>query len=158
VPEFSLVDQDGRPLGLSAFRGRPFVIDFIYTKCNGPCPMMSAQMRDLHRKFEGEDGLRFLTVSVDPRNDTPEALRDYAEIYEALPGLWIFATGTEEEILRLERDGLKLNTGSEAVEHSTHFVLVDGEGWVRGYYDGREDARVKALETDLRGLLARARP
>lgn len=157
VPDAALIDQDGKPFRLSEWRGKVWVVDFIYVRCNGPCPMMSAQMRDLQKGFEEERRLRFLSVSVDPRNDTPEALRDYAEIYEAVPALWSFATGVEADILALER-GLNLATGADAVEHSTRFVLVDERGFVRGYYDGRDEGQVKDLRRDIGRLLEKFRP
>ena len=73
LPEFALLDRSGRPATLSALRGRPWIADFIFTRCAGVCPAMTARMAALAKRLEGVP-VRFVSFSVDPVYDTPEVL------------------------------------------------------------------------------------
>jgi protein SCO1 len=161
LPDFELTESRGQKVGLSDLRGRAVVASFIFTRCGGPCPMITARMAELQKRFAGREGLRLLSVSVDPAYDTPEVLRTYAERHGAEPERWWFLTGTPEAVARLSREGFRLaaETQGESPEdiiHSTRLVLLDGEGRIRGYYES-EDAEARArLTRDLDGLLAHA--
>src|SRR3954452_18148656 len=149
VPAFSLSNRDGRPVRLQDLAGAPWIADFIFTRCPASCPLMTARMARLERELPRDLGVRLVSFTVDPERDTPAVLERYAESYKA-PGRWLFLTGPKEEIYRLSRQGFKLGidfpppgtTTGPAVEpilHSTRFVLVDGQGRIRGYYDGFDE-------------------
>jgi protein SCO1/2 len=161
LPEFSMSavgPAEESPFGLAQMRGRPWVVDFVFTRCGGPCPLLTERMAALAKRLPKEVGL--LTVSVDPEGDTPERLRDYARAHAAEEGRWIFLRGPIEDTYRLLYAGFRLpmSTRPEAapesrVMHSTRFALVDSSGAVRGYYEGLVDADAAALERDARALL-----
>src|SRR5262249_45419116 len=102
VPDFQLIDQNGKPTRLSDFRGKPVVLTFIYTRCPLPnfCPLMSKNFHALQQRLEKEFPGRFqlLSVTIDPKFDRPEILKDYAGRYAANEKCWTFATGTQEQI------------------------------------------------------------
>ena len=137
-PDFRLVDQDGRPVTLSQFRGRPVVLSFVYTRCPLPwaCP---ATIGKLARIGAADPAPRFLVVTVDPANDTPAVLAGYARQVDMANGRWTFATGDPAEIARVaaaagalfERDG-------SAITHSLVVVAVGPDGRVAGRREGRE--------------------
>lgn len=146
LADFELVDQTGARVTRADLLGRPLIVDFVFTTCSGPCPAMSAGMAELQQAL-GEARVTLVSVSVDPERDTPEALAGYAEALGAEPERWRFLTGDEDQIVALAtsvhlgvaradpaRGEVRLG---EQVTHSTKFVVVDGEGVVRGYYDGQ---------------------
>lgn len=159
VPPFELTSQDGRPVRRTDFSGRPWVVDFVFTRCAGQCPPMTAAMAGLARRTADAPALRFLSVSVDPTRDTPEALRAYGERHAADFTRWTFGRADEGAVRALARDGFKLavEAGSpgdpEPILHSSRFILVDAQGSIRGYYDGLDPAAVDRLESDARSLL-----
>jgi len=163
VPGFSLVDQRGRPFEGESLRGRLWVADFVFTRCAGTCPMLSARMARLQQTLAGEprfDEVRLVSFSVDPEHDRPPVLAEYAARHGADPGRWLFLTGERARIWELSTAGFKLPVGEapgdpdEPLFHSQSFVLVDRSGRIRGYYDALEDEGFEALKRDLRRLAA----
>jgi protein SCO1/2 len=161
LPGFSLVNRDGRTIGLQDLAGTPWVADFVFTRCPASCPMMSARMARLNRSLPPELKVRLVSISVDPEYDTPEILERYARKFQA-PERWLFLTGGREDIRRLCVEGFKLGldmepgpgVGPEPILHSTRFVLVDGEGRIRGYYEAFDEASTEKLRKDLLRLVS----
>ncbi len=159
LPGFVLVNRDGREVTLASLSTAPWVADFIFTRCPGPCLKMSQEMAALGSKLP--PGVRRVSFTVDPDYDTPEVLAEYAARYGAGDD-WLFLAGTREAIWELSVDGFKLGVARATegapeeqgpIVHSTRFVLVDREGGIRGYYDAFEKAQVKRLLADLEALL-----
>ena len=178
VPTFALVDQQGQPVSGEALRGSVWVADFIFTRCAGQCPMMSAQMAQLAARLPHDSGVRLVSFTVDPTWDTPEVLARYAAPYRgsaaAPPGCgtpaaarivpprsaatWSFLTGDEAAIRRLCREGFHValseqGTDAEPITHSTRLVLVDRQGQIRGSYEATDEAAMRQLRRDLRRVL-----
>lgn len=168
LPEFGLVSQTGDSVHLADLRGNVWVADFIFTNCASTCPMMTAQLSRLQKALAGETRARLVSFSVDPVRDTPERLAEYAKGYGATPDRWLFLTGDQQQVRTLSIDGFHLSAGdatpqdlaagAEAVMHSTRLVLVDGNGHVRGYYDGTKDESVNELGDAVRKLIAASKP
>ncbi|HEY6071516.1 MAG TPA: SCO family protein [Chthoniobacterales bacterium] len=154
VPEFTLLNQDGRNFGSADLRGKIWIADFVYSTCPGPCPMISSRMSELQKPLEKTD-VHLVSFSVDPAKDTPEVLRGYAEKLHAEPGRWDFLTGPQSTIYNLSRDGFKVAVGEEkgVPIHSTRMILVDRHGAIRGYYDAVEPDAVTKLVADTTHLL-----
>lgn len=165
VPSFTLVERSGRAVSRDDLAGQPWVADFIFTRCSGTCPALSARMADLRRRLR-DAGLqgRLVSFSVDPDHDTPDVLRDYATRYAA-DDSWLFVTGDRGALYRLIGEGFRLSVaerspeqardGGELITHSDRFVLVDADGRIRGYYHGTEPDSVTALLRDLVALQPR---
>jgi cytochrome oxidase Cu insertion factor (SCO1/SenC/PrrC family) len=160
LPDFSLtaVTVDGTsPFDLRTMKGRVWIADFIFTRCAGPCPMLTANMAGLQKKLPKSIG--FLSFTVDPDHDAPEVLTLYARKFGADPQRWFFLTGEKAELVRLIRDGFLLpvveNAAAapgERVTHSTKMVLVDAQGRLLGWYDGDDQASLEKLAADARKL------
>jgi protein SCO1/2 len=154
LPEFNLTNQSAEPYGTRQLEGQPWVADFIFTRCPGRCPMLTREMSRLQTDLRGRgwDDVMLVSISVDPTNDTPEALTAYATRHSAKLDGWQFLTGTRDGIWSLSVDGFKLpveeieDTGEGPIVHSNRFVLADGQRQIRGYYDAfDEDDRAKLL-------------
>ena len=157
LQEFSLTDQHRRPVRLTDLRGTVWVADFVFTRCAGQCPMMTARMAELQRRFERTPQLRLVSITVDPAHDTPEALAAYAN-HAGAGERWQFLTGEADAVIALARDGFHLGvsqdgTVQEPITHSVRLVLVDRHGRLRGYYDADEAEAMRHLERDIRRLL-----
>jgi protein SCO1/2 len=160
LPDFSLtaVTVDGTsPLDLRALRGRAWIVDFVYTTCAGPCPMLSANMAALQKRLPKSIGL--LSFTVDPDHDSPEVLTVYARKFGADPQRWFFVDGDKPALMKLFRDGFQIGVAESAaaepgqnVAHTTKFVLLDGDGRIRGYYDGDDQASLDKLAADAKSL------
>lgn len=138
--------------------GRVWVAEFVFTRCGGPCPVMTGRLAGLAERVPR---LRVLAVTVDPAADDSAALRAYARRHRVDPSRWIFLRGSIADTYRLLYEGFRLpmSTQPDAPEesrvmHSTRFVLVDAAGRIRGYYNALEPAAEAALEADARKLLA----
>jgi len=158
VPDFTLVERNGRTVARSDFDGKVWVADFIFTNCAGTCPLMTEQMSEL--QFVLPDEVRLVSFTVDPARDTPMVLSSYADSHQADSDRWYFLTGSREELYTLAREGFHLavddtlGTEAEPIAHSSRFVLVDRQGTIRQYYDGTDTAEVSRIEDDVRGLLS----
>lgn len=158
VPDFTLINRDGQTVRRADLAGAPWVADFIFTRCGASCPMMSLRMARLERSLPEDLGVRFVSFSVDPEHDTPKVLEDYAQSLGA-PGRWLFLTGDKAQIHRLSSEGFKLAVDDttpvspdEPILHSTRFVLVDGQGRIRGYYEAFDEPSLERLVKDLRAI------
>lgn len=156
IADFALTDQDGHSFGIGELRGKIWVADFICTRCPGPCAVMSSRFAELDRNFSGSDTLRLVSFTLDPEYDTPSVLKRYAQHYEA-SARWRFLTGNKKRIDNFTVTGLRPETEAPSGEYvhlgTTTFALVDGEGVIRGYYDGSSAEVVQRILTDLGSLL-----
>lgn len=149
LAEFQLVDQTGKATTREDLLGHALVLDFVFTTCTGPCPRVSANMAKVQELVKATKA-RLATFTVDPETDTPEVLAKYAAEHGADNERWRFLTGPEEQIDGVLRS-LWLARAKSAgaalgmqVTHSTRLIVLDAKGFVRGMYDGENDAGVEA--------------
>jgi protein SCO1/2 len=145
LPPYTLLDTAGEPFGSADLEGRVYVANFIFTRCTSICPLLTAAMGRLDRRYREErvEGVHLVSITVDPDYDTPERLREYAERHGADPSRWTFLTGPGDDVRDLVADGFKTAMGEPIgdgdnlidIAHTGKFVLVDAEGGIRGYYD-----------------------
>jgi protein SCO1/2 len=155
VPPFSLTDQDGKPFTNASVAGNVWVANYIFTRCAGPCPTMTAEIASLAHEIDHPD-VRFVSFSVDPEYDTPAVLKDYAGRFGADHSRWSFVTGDKSQIFRLAERGMKIPAipagEDNVIVHSEKFILIDREGWIRGYYDLKDAEAMKKLRRDVHAL------
>lgn len=158
VPHFELQDQDGKAFTDQTLQGQVWVCDFVFTRCAGPCPMMTQRMADLQKAVAGAN-VRLVSFTVDPEHDTPEVLKAYAAKYGADSRRWTLATGKMDEIYKLS-EAMKLAavpaTKDSPIIHATYFMLVDRDGTVYGPYHGLDEDGTHRLAEDARRLGGRA--
>jgi len=152
VPAFSLTGHDRAVVSRESLAGRPWIADFIFTRCGSICPGMTTAMGSLQGRTSAD--VQFVSFTVDPSYDTPEVLARYAAAHRATPR-WRFLTGAEPEVLGLAVRGFRLmaargdaQEGDGAFIHSAKFILVDAEGWIRGYYDSDDPVALRLLLRD----------
>ena len=159
IEEFLLTDSSGETLSKSDLLGTPWIASFIFTRCAGPCPRVTEAIKILQRRYEGQD-VRFVTFTVDPKNDTADVLSKYAKFWEADPERWFFLTGDRDEIYRLINTSFLMpvmedknpKPGFEII-HTTNVCLVDPTGRVVGKYNSLSEEEVVVLRRDLDVML-----
>ena len=160
VPAFALHDQTGGRLDQEWLRGHVTIVDFVFTRCDTICPLLTLKMARLDEQTKDLPNLRLLSFSVDPKYDTPEVLAAYAATYKADPARWRFVTGEYDQVLTLVEGALMTameyagttETGAPDIRHGGHFLLIGPDLVIRGVYDSNDDARMAALAADARRL------
>jgi len=161
VPDFTLTDQEGRPFAETQLLGRVWMADFMFTRCQGLCPVLTRRMKETALALADQDDWAMVSFSVDPEFDTPQVLAAYAGAHGADPARWSFLTGPKEAIRDLSTRGFHLavddapDGGGDPILHSQSIVLVDREGEIRGYYDALDPEEMAQLQKDA-GLLLEA--
>lgn len=156
IPDFTLINQDGDTVRGRDFKGQIYIVDFFFTRCPDICPVMSNEISRVQEEMKNDKQFRILSVTVDPKNDTLSVLKKYAQEYRAIKGKWDFTTGVPDSIYNLAQKHFKLtamNGGSPgSINHSDKIVLVDKDGWIRGYYSGTNPKDVERLITEINVL------
>jgi len=152
IPEFHLTSQAGQPFDSRTLDGHVWIADFVYTTCPGPCPMMSAKMRQIQTSTAETPDVLLVSFTVDPVHDTPPVLAEYARHFKQDPARWFFLTGEMAALNDLGVHAFKLNSVDGNLSHSTRFVLVDRQRRIRGFYGSEEDAFMPKLLHDIRQL------
>jgi cytochrome oxidase Cu insertion factor (SCO1/SenC/PrrC family) len=108
VPDFTLIDQRGRPFRKTDLAGKIWIANFIFTNCPDECPLMTAELAKLEADLADVLELRLVSITVDPQHDTPPILSQYAARFQADPERWFFLTGDKGTIYWLAREGFRL--------------------------------------------------
>jgi len=145
LPDGAFTDEQGRAVHLSDFRGRVVALTFIFTRCPLPdyCPRLSRQFADAARALGADQDAawQFISVTMDPANDTPTVLAEYAKAFgpAEAAGHWSFLTGAPEQIGKLGQFcGLATRGQGSALEHNLRTVVFDREGKVARVFAGNE--------------------
>lgn len=143
MPLFSLTNQNGERISLDTFRGQPFLLTFVFTRCPVPnfCPRMSNNFEELQTAIKGGSGTlattRLLSVTLDPNYDTPKVLSDYAAFHHADPRIWTFATGDGKDIDSLTRAfSVYRQTEGGTISHGLATALINRDGRIERIWRG----------------------
>lgn len=169
VPDFALVNQDGRPISLKDYRGRALVITFIYTRCPLPdyCPFLTGRFVEIGNALRKDaalyDRTHLLSISIDPEYDTPRVLREYGAPYTGESGArtfshWEFATGKPEAVKQVATwFGLQYWPDAGQIVHSLRTAVVAPDGRLVKLYHGNEWQAAEVV-ADLQGLKPASAP
>lgn len=155
VPTFTLTSEQGKPVSTADLLGKVWIADFIFLRCGGSCPVMTAQMASLAEELKDVADLRFVSFDVDPEHDSVEDMARYAKTYKADPARWMFLRGERPEIRRIAQEGFKLSVvdgnadDPEPILHSSRFILVDRCGEIRGYFESAAPTPILAAARKL---------
>lgn len=157
IPTFHFVDERQTPFTSDSMVGHVSVVDFIFTRCTSSCPRLTATMAELQGRLNRHaTSARLVSFSVDPDNDTPAVLADYAAKANADLARWSFVTGPADEVAKAVVLGFKVSAAKVArqagdydVIHGNWLVLVDRKGDFRGYYQVDEARDLDAVVADV---------
>ena len=156
VPDFVLLNQDGKSFDSATLRGKVVVVNFIFTTCTDVCPLFTAHFAQLQRAFKNRpaDDLFFVSITTDPEVDSPKVLKAYAQRYGVDFQNWVFLTGTDAQMKQVWKGfGVRVvSKGRGLVQHTSLTTVIDREGVRRLNYFG-EKWQLKDLQKDISGLL-----
>lgn len=157
TPAFELTDQNGKPFKQSDLLGSVWVTDFVFTRCGGPCPLMTSKLADVQKQVARPD-VKLVSFSVDPERDTPAVLKEYGQRFGADESRWTFLTGDKQKIYDVAA-AMKITAIPAAKDapiiHSELFLLVNRTGEVVGVYHSNDEAEMKQLISDASELAER---
>jgi protein SCO1/2 len=149
VADFTLTNQDGKVTTLADLTNRVWVADIIFTRCAGPCPIITGHMKSLADALPKTSAARLVTLTTDPDFDKPAMMKRYGERFGADFNRWLFLTGTKAEIAALGAGSLKLSAvpvppadqtnATDLFIHTTIFVVVDKHARLRGSFETMGD-------------------
>jgi len=158
LPAVTLVDQHGHDVSLASLKGRPVLIDFIYTTCPGPCPLMTARMAVVAKLLGPKLGSQviFVSITIDPEHDRPAQLARYAREFHADEPGWLFLTGTPAQIDRvLALYHLRRGRNPDGtISHSAASFLLGPDGHQVRQYQPLE-VKASAVVADIERTLGR---
>ena len=164
IPAFNLIDQNGKPFTSAQTKGKVYVADFIFTRCTTICPKMTNHLARVQESFQKNPDVLLISHSVDSKFDSPEILKKFAKKNEAKDGKWFFLTGEKKAIYDLGINGYKISVADasaydknvsidETFIHTDKLILIDKEGYIRGFYDGTDKEEVDRLMVEIDILL-----
>ena len=152
VPSFSLTNFDGSVITEKQFDNKISIVSFIFTQCEGACPIMSENMSILQERFASSNDIQFLSITTDPDYDTLEVLNEYSSNYSNKNN-WYFLKGNIIDVIELSEKGFFLSAALLPAGHSTRLVLVDKQLNIRKYYEGTIESNIFELQSDIVTLL-----
>ena len=148
VPDFALINQDGKRIRLRSYQGDVLLVTFVYTRCPFPtfCPLVSRNFAQVYAQLRkdpaiGSKKIRLLSVSFDPKHDTPAALKRYAESFKSTTGRnpfdrWEFAAVPAKELPKVANFfGLYYSVSGDQIVHSLSTSVISPDGTIYKWYD-----------------------
>lgn len=155
VGEFELLDRTGRKVNRAELKGKVVVVDFIYTSCSAQCLILTQRMTEVRGRLRDTPDILLLSITVDPKSDTVESLRGFADRYTDDTNRWLFLTGDKKVLYPLIKESFlapvaeaepdKAMLGANFI-HSEKFAVVDPNGVVRAYFDGMSGGAPEQIE------------
>ena len=153
LTEFTLDERSGHPFHSSDLSDHIWVASFFFAQCGANCRMLNMTISELQGEF-GPRGVRFVSISCDPQNDTPESLQEYAKLFQADDRQWLFLTGNFDYIQRVGQDMLDVFVDRRS--HNTDVFVVDRTGQIRGRYNALAPSELEKTKQLLGELLEEA--
>jgi protein SCO1 len=162
LADFSLTNQEGKPVSLDSLKGKIIIADFFFTHCPTICPGLTRNMKRMAESIHNgqrvgdktNKQVHFISFSIDPERDSVERLKYWADKYQINPEQWWLLTGDKKVIYDMVIEEMKVGlVDGKGVDtnfiHSDRFVLIDSNRHVRGYYSGLDSVSLTKLSNDL---------
>lgn len=160
--DFSLLNQEGKTITWDSLRGKIVIADFFFTHCPTICPPLTKNMKRLEESINNGERVgdktnqqvHFISISIDPERDSVPRLKYWADRFQINPEKWWLLSGNRETVNRMVTDEMRIpyidGKGDDtAFVHTDHFVLIDSNRYVRGFYHGLDSASLAQLSKDL---------
>lgn len=157
IPDFEFINQDSQSVNNQTLASNIYVADFFFISCPSICPKVKKQMLRIYDKFEGNEMLKLVSHTIDPKRDTPGKLKQYSSNLGVNNDQWIFLTGDKDEILEIADDYFVIAyedpDAPGGFDHSGKILLVDTKRHIRSFAEGTDPEDVDRLLKDIDVLL-----
>jgi protein SCO1/2 len=160
VGDFKLVNQNNDSVSLGTYKGKILIVNFFYSKGdNYGVNFANKAIKAFEAAYGSNQVINFVSLSIDPRNDSPEVLSAYAKRLDAKPGKWDLLTGDSTQIYNLVNKQLFVDALQENVDGTTKFiysnlfVLLDTQHRIRGYYETTSQEALSKLDDEIKVLI-----
>jgi protein SCO1/2 len=161
IGDFAFTDQTGALVDRETVSGRAFVAHFFFVECTDICPTLRSRLTAVTEVY-GASQVAILSHSVAEKQDTVDKLAAYAQVNHIEPAQWRLLTGDPQTVLHLAQEvyGAEMRDYTAGAEQGSTFMhtetvfLVDGEGFVRGMYNGTLESEINLLIRDIDTLLS----
>lgn len=157
--DFSLTNRTGRAVTRSDLDGKILVVDFLFTSCSLTCPVVNSVMAQIQQLTTNRPGVKLVSLTVDPHDDTPAVLEKYGERFGADTNRWLFLTGDRTELYELIGTSfLASDTNNEFgfmpgnFAHTERIAVMDSAGHLHGYFDGLNQNTATAVVNEITKL------
>jgi protein SCO1/2 len=152
LEEFELTTSEGKPFRSADMKGKVWVATFFFSTCTGSCSRLNSNIKYLSSLPETE-GVTWVSITVDPQEDTEEVLAKYAERFNADPQRWIFCRHNDFEYIKRLADDV-LHVGATYKGHADHAVIVDKQGKIVDMFNATSTSQSKRGIETLKKCLA----
>ncbi|MGP8020215.1 MAG: SCO family protein [Limisphaerales bacterium] len=156
---FTLTDRTERAVTRSDLNGKILVVDFLFTSCSLTCPAVNSQMAQIQQLTTNQPDVKLVSLTVDPRDDTPAVLEKYGERFGADPNRWLFLTGDKAQLYDLIGTSFLASDTNDAFSympgnfaHTERIAVVDAHGRLQGYFDGLNQNTATAVASEITKL------
>ena len=159
IPDFKLYDQENNLITQKNFKGKIVLVSFFFTKCPSLCKEINKNIAGIADDYKRNSILKFVSITVDPKTDSPSVLKTYAASLKADERQWKFLTGDTTTIYSLSRNGFLVsaingNNNPDNFVYSEKLILVDQDRRIRGYYNGSSVNEITKLNDEIKVLIA----
>lgn len=160
VANFKLVNQNNEPVSFDSYKGKVLILNLFYTQGNSyGVSFANKAIKAFEANYGSNQVLRFVGLSIDPKNDTPEVLKAYADSLGAKVGKWDLLTGDSAQVFSLINKQLfvdalqKQENGKTKFIYSNLFILLDTKHRIRGYYEATSQEALSKLDDEIKVLI-----
>ncbi|HUA37095.1 MAG TPA: SCO family protein [Candidatus Sulfopaludibacter sp.] len=157
--DFQLTDRTEHTVTRSDLNGKILIVDFLFTSCSLTCPAVNRQMARIQQLTTNRPGVKLVSLTVDPRDDTPAVLEKYGERFGADTNRWLFLTGDKAQLYDLIGTSFLASDTNDAFgympgnfAHTERIAVVDANGRLRGYFDGLNQNTAAAVVNEITKL------
>lgn len=157
--DFSLTNSAGGVVTRRDLSGRILVVDFLFTSCSLTCPAVNSQMAQIQRLTTNDPDIKLVSITVDPRDDTPSVLQKYGAGFGADTNRWFFLTGNKSELYNLIGNSFLSKDAADPFgympgnfAHTERIAIVDSQGKLHGYFDGLNQETAGAVAAEINKL------
>lgn len=149
IPKFRFIDQYGDSVTNKSLDGNIYVADFFFASCPNICPVMHRNMIKVYKEFKGVGDFKIVSYTIDPKHDSVNVLKKYAQNLGVTDKNWLFLQGKKDDTYKLAR-GYMVEAHENV--HDGFFILVDKQKRIRGSYLGTDPAQVDKMIEDIKTL------
>lgn len=159
LADFTLTDSSGRAITRADLDGKILVVDFLFTSCSLTCPAVNTQMAQIQQLTTNQPDIKLVSITVDPRDDTPAVLQKYGARFGANTNRWLFLTGEKPALYSLIGKSFLAQDANDPFgympgnfSHTERIAVMDARGNLRGYFDGLNQNAASAVVEEIAKL------